>query len=55
MRGVYIFIARLVIASVAALVISLLFFNGIHPIKTPLLTAGLMFFAFVFEKSRNNK
>ena len=40
---------------VIASLISLIFFNGIHPFKTPALAAGLLFFAYIFAQSRNKE
>ena len=54
MKGLYIFAARLVIAAAAAVIISLVFFRTVEPVKTGLLAAGLLFLAIIFEKTRNS-
>lgn len=53
MKRFYIFLARVVISLVIASLISLFFFKGIDPVKTPALAAGLLFFAYVFESTRD--
>lgn len=55
MKNIYILIVRVVVSAVIACLISIIFFKGIHPLKTPGLAAGLLFFAYVFESSRNKE
>jgi hypothetical protein len=55
MKNRYVLITRIVISLIIASLISVIFFHGIHPVKTPALAAGLLFFAYVFESSRNKE
>ena len=55
MKKYNILIIRIVVAIILASVISVVFLKGIHPVKTPALAAGLLFFAYVFENTRNKK
>jgi hypothetical protein len=53
MKKTYILLARIVISLIIASIISMLFFNGIDSFKTPALAAGLLFFAYLFESTRD--
>ena len=55
MKNTYVFITRMVISLIVASIISMIFFNGLHPLKTPALAAGLLFFAYIFESSKNKE
>jgi hypothetical protein len=55
MKKFYILIARIVVSAIVASLISVIFFSGIHPVKTPALAAALLFFAYIFESSRKKE
>jgi hypothetical protein len=55
MKRFYILIIRIVVSLIIASLMSVIFFNGIHPVKTPALAAGLLFFAYIFESARNKE
>ena len=53
MKKIYIFLARLLVAAVLSTLISMFFFGGLHPVKSPALAAGLLVFSYIFEQTRN--
>jgi len=55
MKKFYILIIRMVVSLIIASLLSVIFFNGIHPVKTPALAAGLLFFSYIFESTRKKE
>jgi hypothetical protein len=53
MKNIYLLIIRIIVSIILASIISVIFFKGIHPVKTPALAAGLLIFAYIFEQSRH--
>jgi len=54
-KSIYIFSLRIVLSIIGASIISFFFFNGVDYVKTPLLAAGLLILAYVFESSRKKE
>ena len=55
MKNFYVMIARIVLSLIIASVLSMIFFNGLHPVKTPALAAGFLLFAYIFEYSKKKE
>ena len=51
----YILFLRIAISIVGASIVSVLFFNGIDYVKTPLLAGALLILAYMFESSREKE
>jgi hypothetical protein len=52
MRGVYLFLMRLILAAVFAFILCRIFFPGASPIRVSALAAALLGLAYIFEYTK---